>query len=224
MNSSTCFRNLNQPRVIRRLKQFDLLQFVHPKIVWNAKTLDLFQSIDEILTWHRLEISHEAVQKWLPYAMALFQPIGGEETVKAWKKLGFPDRHIHMVNGFFKELTPLTRSLLRKLLSGAENLQTATWLANRIYFIHHGKSSTKGIQKNCSSSNQRIHHLSPPYKVLRNRPRFADFRPSEGSSLSSSLRGFTQRSPEWHYPTTEMKNFAWPKPWWNRCHLPLLKS
>jgi tRNA nucleotidyltransferase (CCA-adding enzyme) len=120
----------SQPaNAIRRLRECDLLKFVHPKIPWSAKSHDLFQSIQEILTWHRLEIAQEPIQRWLLYAMALFEPVGRDETVKTWKKLGFPGRQIQMVEKFFKEQQHLLRVLFRKQLSPSESyalLQTLT--------------------------------------------------------------------------------------------------
>ena len=104
----------------RRLRECDLLKFVHPNIPWTTKSQDLFQSIQEILTWHRLEIPHESLENWLLYAMALFEPIGRDETVKTWKKLGFPVRHIRMIDNFFKEQQQLLRVLFRKQVSPSE--------------------------------------------------------------------------------------------------------
>jgi len=127
----------SQPaHAIRRLRECDLLKFVHSHIPWTAKSQGLFQSIQEILTWHRLEIVHEPVQKWLLYAMALFEPLGRNETVKAWKKLGFPGRQIQMVDNFFQEQPHILRLLFRKQLSPAETyVLLQSWTLEPILFL-----------------------------------------------------------------------------------------
>jgi len=127
----------SQPaNAIRRLRECDLLKFVHPKIPWTAKTHDLFQSIQEILTWHRLEIAQEPIQRWLLYAMALFEPVGRDETVKTWKKLGFPGRQIQMVDKFFQEQQQLLRILFRKNLSPSESYALfQTWTLEPLLFL-----------------------------------------------------------------------------------------
>ena len=127
----------SQPeKAIRRLRECDLLKFIHPKIPWTTKCHDLFQSIHEILTWHRLEISHEPIDRWLLYAMALFEPIGREETVKTWKKLGFPGRHIQMANKFFKEQQPILRALFRKHLPPSDTYTLLNpWALEPLLFL-----------------------------------------------------------------------------------------
>jgi tRNA nucleotidyltransferase (CCA-adding enzyme) len=127
----------SQPaNAIRRLRECDLLKFVHPKIPWTPKSHDLFQSIQEIVTWHRLEIAHEPLQRWLLYAMALFEPVGRDETVKTWKKLGFPGRHIRMVDIFLTEQQQLLRVLFRKQLSPSEtHALLQTWALEPLLFL-----------------------------------------------------------------------------------------
>ena len=104
----------------RRLQECKLLPFIHPAMQWSSKIDGLFQSIKEILAWHKLAFPQEACKPWLLFAMAFFEPLGQKETVKAWTKLGFPERHIRMVGDFFKEQPQLGRSLLRKQVSRAD--------------------------------------------------------------------------------------------------------
>ena len=127
----------SQPgNAIRRLRECDLLKFIHPKIPWTTKSQDLCLSIQEILTWHRLEIPHESIDKWLLYALALFEPLGRNESVKTWKKLGFPGRHIRVVDKFFAEHHQLLRVLFRKQASPSETYaRLHTWTLEPLLFL-----------------------------------------------------------------------------------------
>ena len=121
---------------IRRLRECNLLKFIHSNLPWTTKTQDFFQSIQEILTWHRVEIAYEPVQRWLLYAMALFEPLGRNETVKTWKKLGFPGRQIQMVDHFFQEQQHILRLLFRKQLLPSETyLLLQSWPLEPILFL-----------------------------------------------------------------------------------------
>ena len=104
----------------RRLRECQLLPFIHPTLPWNAKTDAVFQSVKEILAWHKLAFPQETRKSWLLFAMGLFEPLGQKETVKVWTKLKFPEGQIRMVRDFFKEQSQLARSLLRKSSSRAD--------------------------------------------------------------------------------------------------------
>ncbi len=155
----------SQPaNAVRRLRECDLLKFIHPHIPWTTKSQDLCQSIQEILTWQRLEIPHEPIEKWLLYAMGLFEPLGRVETVKTWKKLGFPGRHIRMVDNFFKEYDQVLRVLLRKQVSPSETYSLLyPWTLEALLFLM-AKVQRRDSKKH---SLQRIKEFITTYRQIK---------------------------------------------------------
>jgi tRNA nucleotidyltransferase (CCA-adding enzyme) len=96
---------------LQRLKEFDLLKFIHPDLEWNVATSRLFQNIAEVLTWHRLEFPDEQVQEWVLYAMAFFESVEKASVQNTWTRLGFAEGSKRMAVAFFKEQNRLSRSL-----------------------------------------------------------------------------------------------------------------
>ena len=114
------FSESHPEKNFRRINDYGLVAFIHPNLEWNSKIDTLFQSIIEILTWHRLEFPNEPLRPWTLFAMAFFEPLGQKESLKTWRKLGFPERLSRMTSSFFKEQSHLIRSLFRAQVSRAE--------------------------------------------------------------------------------------------------------
>jgi len=108
---------------VGRLQEHGLLQFLHPRLTWTTQTIHQFQTISEVVTWHKFEFPEEPVGSWKLYAIALFEPLGGEALQTAWNRLGFPERPTRMVVEFLKVKTHLMRLLLQPESTPAEIYQ-----------------------------------------------------------------------------------------------------
>ena len=141
------FSESHPEKNFRRIKDFGLVSFIHPKLEWNARIDSLFQSIKDILTWHRLEFPNEPLKPWSLFAMAFFEPLGHKEVLKVRRKLGFPERLSRITSNFFKEQSPLLRSLFRAKVSRAEiHTLLNPWTLEHVLFLM-AKSQVQGSKK-----------------------------------------------------------------------------
>ncbi len=105
---------------IRRLEEFRLMPFIHPKLNAKAPVQKMFQSVEKILTWFTIEHPNTPSKRWVIYGLAWFESLGKTELTKSWKRLGFPQGHIKTVGDYLAEQTTLIRTLNRKSLAPSE--------------------------------------------------------------------------------------------------------
>jgi tRNA nucleotidyltransferase (CCA-adding enzyme) len=97
-------------RVIDRLSELDLLQFIHPRLRrlrTSAELKGLLKGVAEALDWHnesllsrRLEtatLSERLPQLWLPYFAVLMDMIPPAAVRATLKRFGFPKRQADMI-------------------------------------------------------------------------------------------------------------------------------
>ncbi|MCD6281641.1 MAG: CBS domain-containing protein [Deltaproteobacteria bacterium] len=80
-----------------RLKELGILNAMHSDLDFNSSKRDLFLSIKETLTWFNLLYTHETVQSWALYALALIGSMKSSRAVSLLKSLGLEPREIRKV-------------------------------------------------------------------------------------------------------------------------------
>jgi tRNA nucleotidyltransferase (CCA-adding enzyme) len=105
---------------IRRLEEFRLVPFIHPKLHTKPPVPNMFESIEKIVTWFTVEHPETSIKPWLPYGLAWFEALGHAELTKTWKRLGFPQGHIKTVGNYLAAQSTLIRTLNRKTLAPSE--------------------------------------------------------------------------------------------------------
>jgi tRNA nucleotidyltransferase (CCA-adding enzyme) len=79
-------------KVLKRMKDFDLLKFIHPSLKASAEMDRLFGEINATLTWFRLLYLDLAAEKWLVYFLGLFDRIKDPAVDEAFERLAVPAR------------------------------------------------------------------------------------------------------------------------------------
>ncbi len=78
--------------VLRRMRDFDLLKFIHPNIRFGAELEKLFASIAETLTWYRLLYLEMPVERWFLYLVGLLDRVKDGAAAEALERLAAPLR------------------------------------------------------------------------------------------------------------------------------------
>jgi tRNA nucleotidyltransferase (CCA-adding enzyme) len=79
-------------KVLRRMKQFDLLKFLHPDLKATAETDRLFTGIGETLTWFRLLYLELTVEPWYVFFLGLLDRLKERALDETLERLSIPVR------------------------------------------------------------------------------------------------------------------------------------
>jgi len=79
-------------KVLRRLKELDLLKFMHPNLKATVDTERLFTGIGETLTWFRLLYLDLKVEKWFVYFLGLLDRMKDPAVDEILERLSVPPR------------------------------------------------------------------------------------------------------------------------------------
>jgi tRNA nucleotidyltransferase (CCA-adding enzyme) len=79
-------------KVLRRMKQFDLLKFLHPDLKATAETDRLFTGIGETLTWFRLLFLDLTVETWYVFFLGLLDRLKDRALDETLERLSIPVR------------------------------------------------------------------------------------------------------------------------------------
>jgi len=79
-------------KVLRRMKQFDLLKFLHPELKATAETDRLFTGIGETLTWFRLLYLDLKIETWFVFFLGLLDRLKDKTFDETLERLSIPVR------------------------------------------------------------------------------------------------------------------------------------
>ena len=102
------FSEVEPLRVLRRMRELDLLKFIHAGLKGSVELEKLFSHVDETLAWFRLLYLDIAIEKWFVYFLALFDRMKDGSAAEALERLAVPVR--------IRERMRLARSRSRDVL------------------------------------------------------------------------------------------------------------
>jgi tRNA nucleotidyltransferase (CCA-adding enzyme) len=79
-------------KALRRMRDFDLLKFIHPGLKGSAELERLFTSVDETLTWFRLLYLDLTAEKWFVYFLGFLDRMKDASAAEALDRLAVPVR------------------------------------------------------------------------------------------------------------------------------------
>jgi len=121
---------------IRRLEEFRLLPFIHPKLQVSPAVQGLFHAIEKMLTWFTVEHPESPIKRWVIYGLAWFEPLGHTELTNTWKRLGFPHGQIRTAGDYLAAQTSLIRTLNKKQVAPSETFALlAEWPQELLIFL-----------------------------------------------------------------------------------------
>jgi tRNA nucleotidyltransferase (CCA-adding enzyme) len=86
------FSELDPLKVLKRMRELDLLKFLHPGLRFSAELERLFISIGETLTWYRLLYLNREAERWFVYFMGLFDRLKDDAVQETLERLAVPPR------------------------------------------------------------------------------------------------------------------------------------
>ncbi len=77
---------------LKRMKDFDLLRFLHPHLKFDEETETLFERIHHVISWFDLLFLDERYERWSIYFYGLLDLIKGGEVEEICDRLGMNDK------------------------------------------------------------------------------------------------------------------------------------
>lgn len=98
-------------KAIERMNEFNLLQYISPKIVYTEKLKRLLEEIKNVIGWYRLLYLEESFEPWKVYWYGLTSPLESKEFAKLMEFMGLVDNKSMVVLSQRRTLLDLARSL-----------------------------------------------------------------------------------------------------------------
>ncbi len=95
---------------LKRMKELDLLQFIHPSLTLTPGTEKLFYGLNETITWFRLLYLELPIEKGLVYFLGLLDRLKGPEAEETLERLAAPMRireRVRLARTHCHEVLPL---------------------------------------------------------------------------------------------------------------------
>lgn len=143
-----CLFSERTPRnAVRRLSDLDLLQFIHPKLVWSSRLDRRLIELEEALNWYRFSCLDRRINRWLVYAMALAEVLPDQAVQDVLKRFPFTEEERSAITKTRFLLQRVSRQLSRRApLRPSETARLLTGLSDEtlVFLLAKNKSvSTK---------------------------------------------------------------------------------
>ena len=79
-------------KTLARLADFNLLQFIHPRLKWSSGLVRLLNAAEQAVAWHAGLSLGRLTSPWVVYAMALLDPLPQPAVQETLARLTFPRR------------------------------------------------------------------------------------------------------------------------------------
>ena len=82
----------HEPRqALKRLAEFDLLRFIHPRLDWSVRFQTLLEAIEQAINWYRLLYLDRRMDAWLVYMMGLLEVLPERAVTEVLKRFPFSE-------------------------------------------------------------------------------------------------------------------------------------
>ncbi len=79
-------------KTLARLADFNLLQFIHPRLKWSSGLAQLLNAVEKAVAWHAGLSLGRLTSPWVVYGMALLDPLPQPVVQETLARLTFPRR------------------------------------------------------------------------------------------------------------------------------------
>ena len=77
---------------VKRLNEFDILRFIHPKISFDNSAKVLLGNIGEVISWYELSFLEEKYERWKVYFLALIENLQKSEVLSLCRNLSMSEK------------------------------------------------------------------------------------------------------------------------------------
>jgi tRNA nucleotidyltransferase (CCA-adding enzyme) len=151
---------------VERMKELDILRFIHPKIPFDDSTKVLLGNINEVINWYGLSFLEEKYERWKVYFLALIETLQKGEVLSLCRHLSMSEKERKEVlklrdhtrdalvkmakqrslknSEFYHLLSPLTTEHLLYLMARVTKKEAKKAVSNFFAQLKHTKIKTTG--------------------------------------------------------------------------------
>jgi len=82
---------------VARMKELDILKFIHPKIEFNDNIRTVFENIQGVTSWFKLLFLKKSYQKWLIFFLGLVDPLSRDDVSEICDRLSLGKKNTRKV-------------------------------------------------------------------------------------------------------------------------------
>jgi tRNA nucleotidyltransferase (CCA-adding enzyme) len=151
---------------VERMKELDILRFIHPKIPFDDSTKVLLGNINDVISWYGLSFLEEKYERWKVYFLALIETLQKGEVLSLCRHLSMSEKERKEVlklrdhtrdalvkmakqrslknSEFYHLLSPLTTEHLLYLMARVTKKEAKKAVSNFFAQLKHTKIKTTG--------------------------------------------------------------------------------
>jgi tRNA nucleotidyltransferase (CCA-adding enzyme) len=78
-------------QALKRMAEFNLLRFIHPKLEWSSRLQTLLEAIEQAVDWYQLLYLDRKISVWLVYMMGLLEVLPERGVTEVLKRFPFSE-------------------------------------------------------------------------------------------------------------------------------------
>jgi tRNA nucleotidyltransferase (CCA-adding enzyme) len=149
-------------QAVKRLAEFDLLRFIHPKLSWSGRLQTMLSAIEEAVDWYRLLYLDRKMEVWLVYMMGLLEMLPERAVTEVLARFPFSDSESSRLKAARSGCHEAIRRLGRKPpLKPADTYRLLSGLSDETLIGLMAKSKSEGVKRQVSAYLTTYQHVKP---------------------------------------------------------------
>ena len=156
------FSERGPKQAIKRLAEFGLLRFIHPKLSWSDRLDKLLIALDESIDWYRLLYLDRQMDVWLVYMMGLLEVLPERAVKDLLKRFPFSEQEASRLKMARVGCHNIARRLASKRpLKPAEAYHLLSGLSDETLLLLMAKSKGETVKRQVSAFLTTYQHVKP---------------------------------------------------------------
>ena len=149
-------------QAIKRLAEFGLLRFVHPKLSWSDRLDKLLAALEEAVDWYRLLYLDRKMDVWLVYMMGLLELLPERAVKDVLKRFPLSEQEAtRLKTARVGSHTVIRRLASKRSLTPAEVYHLLSGLSDETLLILMAKSKGETVKRQVSAFLTTYQHVKP---------------------------------------------------------------
>jgi tRNA nucleotidyltransferase (CCA-adding enzyme) len=149
-------------QALKRLAEFNLLRFIHPKLAWSTRLQTLLEATEQAVDWYRLLYLDRKMEVWLVYMMGLLEVLPERAVAEVLKRFPFSESETAKL----KTARAACHGIIRRLSKQpapkpAETFRLLTGLCDEALLILMAKSKSESVKRQVSAFLTTYQHVKP---------------------------------------------------------------
>jgi tRNA nucleotidyltransferase (CCA-adding enzyme) len=149
-------------QAVKRMADFDLLRFIHPKLAWSSRLESLLGAVEEVVDWYRLLYLDRKIDVWLVSMSALLEVLPERAVPEVLRRFPFSQQETAKLKAARLGCHAVIRQLgKRPPLKPAETYRLLSGLSDETLLALMAKSKGEAVKRQVSAFLTTYQHVKP---------------------------------------------------------------